>query len=239
MDDLYIISGNFEAVLVMRKKTMSVRLDLGDLAGIGLQHILIGEAHAHMGQYEAAEEEGRKALVVIQGKDYHYENAFGRWVLGMTLIADNRPDEATTLFQSSLETNQDTARYDGAGSSYAGLALAALKSGKNETAQEYLCHSLSYLLAYKHLFWMFYALATGCLLLIQQGAYLPAYRTYIKLSSYDFVANSKWFLDVFGLEIEKNAMTLSQEERLEAQKQAESLTPREIAQSLYELINNE
>jgi hypothetical protein len=44
---------------------MRVRRDLGAIAGIGVQHTLMGEAYEQMDEYEQAEREGRKALEVL------------------------------------------------------------------------------------------------------------------------------------------------------------------------------
>ena len=74
------------------------------------------------------------------------------------------------------------------------------------------------------LFWMFYALAAACLRLIQRGESYRAFEIYIMLSGYDFVANSKWFPDVFGLQIEKVAQKLHYKELEDAQNSPVSFT---------------
>jgi len=164
MDDLYIISGWFEVALVTRQKMMKIYQNLGDIVGIGYQHTQIGEAYYHLGNYEEAEREGRRALDVLRDKDYPYEQAYARWQLGMTLLSRNQAEEASLFFQNCVQAYSDGNRRDGLGSAYAGLARAKFAMEAYDQAWVDALTSIRYLTEYRHIFWMFYALATTALL---------------------------------------------------------------------------
>jgi tetratricopeptide (TPR) repeat protein len=238
MDDLYIINGWFEVALVTRQKTMQLFQNLGDIAGIGLQHTQLGEAYYHLGDYENAEREGRQSLEVLQDRDYPFEQAFSRWQLGMTLLAQQRYDEARQLLLECINLSSEGSRRDGVGSAYAGMARAEFALRSYDQAWEYALSAIEILLEYRHLFWMFYALATLALLLGHQGQDEQAIEVYSLLSRYDFVANSKWFEDVFGNEIEGITANLAPDNVQAAQERAQSLDVWETAQKLLDSHQN-
>jgi tetratricopeptide (TPR) repeat protein len=224
MDDLYIIEGCFDLALVTRQKMMQQYQKLGDLAGIGLQHTQLGEAYYHLGDYENAEIQSRQALVVLEDRDYPFEQAFARYQLGMILLVRDQAAEASELFQDLIQAYQDYRRQDGVGSAYAGLALALYKLGDFKTAWEYAITALKLLSEYQHFFWLFYALGTTALLLAQRKEEIQAFEVYCMISRYNFVANSKWFQDVFGKYINENlAYSLPVEVVEEVRERAESM----------------
>lgn len=223
MDDLYILEGWFDVALVTRQKMMQQHQKLGDLAGIGLQHTQLGETYYHLGDYQNAEAQSRQALAVLEDRVYPFEQAFARWQLGMTLLARDQAEEAHQLFQVCIQAYADSGQQNGVGSAYAGLARAEFALGDYDQAWEHTLLAIKLLSEFRHLFWMFYALSTATLLLAHQGKYERAIEIYSLILGYNFVANSKWFEDIFGVYIEAIAADLSAEVVQAAQERAQSL----------------
>ena len=223
MDDLYIIGGWFEIVLVTRQKMMQQYQKLGDIAGIGQQYTQVGEAYYHLGDYENAEAQCRQALVVLEDREYPFEQAYARWQLGMTLLVRDQAEEACQLFQDCLQSNLDSRRQDGVGGAYAGLALAEYMLEDHDQAWEHTQTALKLLSEFQHFFWMFYALGTAALLLAHQKQEIRAIEVYSLIARYDFVANSKWFEDVFGRYLETVAGNLPEEDVEAARMRAQSM----------------
>jgi len=234
MDDLYIISGWFEVALVTRQKMMKLHQNLGDTAGIGWQYAQLGEAYYHLGDYENAERDGRRALAVLQNKIYPNEQAYARWQLGMTLLGAGQAEAARGFFQECVEVYKDGNRKDGIGSAYAGLARADFALAAYDQAWEHALASIRYLAEFRHIFWMFYALATVALLLAHEGLIERGIEVYSLISRYDFVANSRWFEDVFGHFIDSASAELAPEKLRAARERAQSLDVWETAQELLD-----
>jgi tetratricopeptide (TPR) repeat protein len=183
----------------------------------------LGEAYYHLGDYENAEAQSRQALVVLEDRVYPFEQAFARWQLGLTLLARDRAEEAAQLFQDCIQSYADYRRQDGVGSAYAGLAIVEFVQGKYGKAWEHTLTALKLLAEFKHFFWMLYALATLALLLAHRGQEIRALEIYNLISRYNFVANSKWFDDVFGRRLETVAKNLPDDKVEMAQEQAQSM----------------
>jgi len=235
MDDLDIINGWFEVALVVRQKMMKLYQNIGDVAGIGAQHTQLGEAYYHLGDYENAERQSRRSLEVLADKDYPFEQSFSRWQLGMTLLVRNRAEEARQLFLDCISACAESGRQDGLGGAYAGLARADFALGDYDQAWENARMAIKLLGEFRHFFWMFYALATAALLLAYQGDHERAIEIYSLISRFDFVANSKWFEDVFGQQITTLSAALPQEKRQAAQEKAQTL---EVWQTAEDLLNS-
>jgi len=234
MDDIYILEGWYEVALVTRQKMMQQYQKLGDLAGIGSQHTQLGEAYYHLGDYENAEAQTREALAVLEGRVYPFEQNFARWQLGMTLLALDQAEEAYNNFQICIQSYKDYQRQDGAGSAYAGLARSEFALENYDQAWEHTLLSVRLLTEFQHFFWMFYALATTALLLAHRKREIQAIEIYSLISRYAFVANSKWFEDVFGQRIKAIADRLPAKQAKAARQRAQSMEVWETAKKLLE-----
>jgi predicted ATPase len=223
MDDVYILEGWYDVALVTRQKMMQQYQKLGDPAGIGSQYTQLGEAYYHLGDYENAEAQTREALTVLEGRVYPFEQNFAHWQLGMTLLALDQPEEAAQHFQTCIHSYKDYQRQDGVGSAYAGWARAEFAQGDFVQAWEHALTAVKLLSEYQHFFWMFYALAAMTLLLAHRGDEIRAIEVYSLIERYNFVANSKWFKDVYGQYIEGVADKLPAKKVDEARLQAQSL----------------
>ena len=148
----------------------------------------------------------------------------------MTLLARDQAEEACQLFQICLQSYSDFRRQDGVGSAYAGLALAEFMLGAFDQAWQHNLTALKLLSKFPHFFWMFYALATAALLLTHRGREIQAIEVYSLISRYNFVANSKWFDDVFGHHLEAIANNLPADDVDSARIQANSM-------DVWEMVN--
>jgi hypothetical protein len=79
---------------------------------------------------------------------------------------------------------------------------------------------------------MFYALATTALSLANRGREIQAIEVFSLISRYNFVANSKWFEDVFGLHLDAVASNLPAYDVDSARIRANSMDMWEIVNEL-------
>ena len=151
----------------------------------------------------------------------------------MTLLARDQAKAAAQLFQNCLRFYTDYRRQDGVGSAYAGLALAEYLLGNFDQAWVHTHTALQVLSEFRHFFWLFYALATLALLLATRGQEIQAIEIYSLIARYNFVANSKWFEDVFGHHLETVAKNLPEDEVEAAQTRATVL---DVWETVNELL---
>jgi len=234
MDDQYILDGYFEEALVTRQEMMQRYQKLGELAGIGYQHTQLGEAYYHLGDYKNAEDQSRQAITVLEDRVYPFEQAFSRWQLGMTLLAREQAEEASLLFQTCIKSYGDFRRHDGVGSSYAGLARAEYSLGAYDQAWEHTLTALKLLSKYRHFFWMFYALGIMALMLAHRDQKIRSIEVYNMIFRYNFVANSKWFEDVYGRHLKAVADSMPKENVEAARIRAQSMDVWETVNTLLE-----
>jgi hypothetical protein len=93
------------------------------------------------------------------------------------------------------------------------------------------------LLSGRHYFWLLEAMAAAAAVLAEQGEAERAVEIYALLNRHEFVANARWFVDVFGQVVEKAAADLPPDTVLTAKARGEALDLWQAAKELLAEYN--
>jgi tetratricopeptide (TPR) repeat protein len=186
----------------------------------------LGLVEAHLGQYEKARETGRRVRAL---------GGNAAWVLalqGIAALGAGKAEEAWKL----LEEGAALHRKNGGGDHHSlGLycgGYAARRAGYPDQARRYLCRCLQVAAEIKSLWMLLYALPGVAALLVDQGEVEQAVEVYALAVRYPFVANSRWFEDVAGVDVAAAAEALPPEVVRAAQARGRAADPWAVAADL-------
>jgi DNA-binding SARP family transcriptional activator/predicted ATPase len=228
------INGRFAELLDLRKQQLVDAKERRDRGAIADLNMLIGETCHMLGQYEQAEAYGRLAVELEHEIGFEFDVAWARWFLGLTLLGVGKVAEARGVFQECLLVFRDVGKIGYVRRALAGLSRAEFALGNRAKAWKHALHSLESSEEAPEFISLLYTLAAMALLLVDAGEMERAVELYSLVSRYDFVANSRWFEDVFGRYIEAAAATLSPEAEMDARARGAALDPWQVAKALLE-----
>jgi tetratricopeptide (TPR) repeat protein len=129
-------------------------------------------------------------------------------LLGDLSLAESSYIEAQAAFAASVRITREQGPYFRAGVAPAGLSYAACRLGQLPQARQYLAEALTSTLPFKADVPAVYALSGVALYLAATGDTVRAIEVWTLARRHPFVANSKWFEDVVGRELEALAASL-------------------------------
>jgi DNA-binding SARP family transcriptional activator len=197
LEQIANINGRFDEVLELRHKRLQVLENLGDQFRIAELYMLFGEAYHHIGDYAVAEIKGRKGFKFLNQSGSKYHQAWARWFLGLTLIAQQEYEQAYQLLYQSAEINREMESRAHLSSTLAALVRVELANGNIQTAESFLVEGFHTALLSSEPFMMLYVLASAALFFAHRGESTKAIEIYSLVNSWQFVANSQWFADVY------------------------------------------
>jgi predicted ATPase/DNA-binding SARP family transcriptional activator len=194
-DPILSTNGRYEELLEVREKKLAYALERGDRQAAGIYQAEVGETLCHLGNYPAAGDRFRKALVNIQsGIPYQY--AFRLCCYGELLLVQDKISESYELFKESLKGMKIGEKW-GQGRALAGLSIAAFMLGDREKAWEIVQQALGYHHeAHTHYFTHF-SLGAYAYIISQNGDSLTGLKIYAILEQQLFVRDSRWFIDLY------------------------------------------
>jgi hypothetical protein len=134
-------------------------------------------------------------------------------LLGDLALVTSSYVEAQEAFTESVKISREASgTYYRVGVAPAGLGYTASRLGQFSQARRHLAEALVSALAFKAYLPAVYALPGVALLLAATGAIARAVEVWALAKCHPFVANSKWFEDVVGRELEALAASLPPEE---------------------------
>ncbi|MEJ2601085.1 MAG: tetratricopeptide repeat protein, partial [Anaerolineales bacterium] len=208
LDHIFTVNGMFPELLELRNHQLYLWEAIGDRSNAGFAQALIGESYHMLGDYEAAERFGRRALITLKDNDVGHKTAFSHWFLGLTLLSLTKYSEARDYFMDSKAIYQRKGFKPGVGCTLATLGRAEIGLGNPIGAWEYAREALALLVEFPVFLWVLYAVSTIAFLFVDKGEVLKAIELYALVSKQPFVANSIWFEDVYGRHIETAAANL-------------------------------
>ena len=212
---LFSFRGKFSENLVLKKRELAIYQDLGDRCMTGIAHAELAECSYHLGKYEEAEAQIRTGMDLLKDRVKH-EYALRHRYLGDILLAQGKRFEAIESYQFSLRYFQRVGEKAWTFNALSGLSRAELALGDRVRAWE---HAIQALRLYREGnvldFFVYQSLGVFALLLADQGEIKRALGLYGKALSQPNLANSRWFADLYGKEIEKAASSLTCEEQSE------------------------
>jgi DNA-binding SARP family transcriptional activator len=197
LEQIANIYGRFDEVLELRHKHLRVLENLGDQFGIAELYMLFGEAYHHIGDYAVAEIKGRKGFEYLSERGSTYYQAWSRWFLGLTMIAQEDYQQAENLLSQAITINRDTNNQAHFAGNVAAVMRVDIAKDDLESASNLLIEGLNGALIASEPFMMLYLLASAALLVAKLDDHKKALDIYSLVHSWEFVANSQWFTDVY------------------------------------------
>ena len=208
-EELALIQGRFPDLVELREQRLAMAEELGSTYGIGLCQMLLSEAYHTVGRYQDALAMGERAAATQEKRIEHHGRGWLSWIVGLALLAVERPDEALHRFESSLTNFRAISAESWFASSYLGLARASLERGDIAAAGSYHCQAMDWLLRHPNPYWLAYCFGNEALLRLHAGDAAGAAEIYARAEAFPFVANSVWFRDVYGARVHEAARGLS------------------------------
>jgi tetratricopeptide (TPR) repeat protein len=194
-DPILATNGRYDELLEIREKKLGYARERGDLQATGIYQAEIGETLCHLGNYPAAGDRFRKALVNIQG-GIPYQYAFRLCCFGELLLVQGQISESYKLFEESLKGMKIGEKW-GQGRALAGLSIAAFMMGDREKAREIIQQALGYHHEGHTHYFTHYSLGAYAYIISQIGDTLTGIKIYAMLEQQKFVQDSRWFIDLY------------------------------------------
>ena len=167
--------------------------------------IIIAATNAllNLGQYEPARQLVAGTLAVVREKGQRSHEGTLHQLYGDLALVGGSYGEALTAYHLSLEILQQIARLTVVWP-LSGLGQAAYRQGDLPQARKYIIAAMTSALNSKN-FFIVRALPTAALLLRDGGKIQHAIEAWSLAKSYPHIANSRWFADIAGRELDEMA----------------------------------
>ena len=226
-----LLSGQFDQAQSMLEHRLKDFDDLGEVTGSAHWRMLLGLVHLHLGNYEQARILSQRAVAL-------FEQTASRWLTGVTLSflacvalakvegpsdvgvppEERERGEVREAYKvaeqkawEAISISQGEDWLHGAATALSVLGLAARGMGRLGQAKYHLYESLQAASEIGVFQWAVIPLSAAAILAADGDESEWAVELYALASRYPYVANSRWFEDVFGRHIGAVAATLPPE----------------------------
>jgi tetratricopeptide (TPR) repeat protein len=223
--------GRFAEAQQLAEESLAICRELGHRGDEGWVQYCLCETLMHSGQYQSARRQAAGGLLTVKAIDDRNHEAALYGVLGQLALVASSYAEAQAAFAKNAEIYGEI-NYRLIDISLAGLGYTTCRLGQPQEARQHLTEALVSALALKTYGPTLLALPGVALLLAATGKGAHAIEIWALAKCHPFVANSKWFEDVAGRELDDLAATLPAEaaeaawergQRLELWQTAEAL----------------
>jgi DNA-binding SARP family transcriptional activator/predicted ATPase len=231
---LLLVQGKFEEAYALKQRELAVYQDSGDRRMIGIAHTEIGEILFHQGKYPEAENLIRKGMAFLQDRS-ETQLALRHRYLGDVLLAQGKNAEAREAYQVSCRFFQSVGEKGWILSALTGLSRAELALGNRAAAWEHARQALQiYTEIHLYTFFAYLSVAVMALLLADRGEIVRALELYSLVTRQGYLAQSRWFADLYGRFIEA-AANLPPEEIAAAKDRGQAL---DFSKTIDTLLTN-
>jgi tetratricopeptide (TPR) repeat protein len=232
------VQGKFEEAYALKQREWAIYQGIGDRRMIGIAHAEIGEMLYHQGKYPEAEDQIRRGMAYLQERS-EMQIALRQRYLGDVLLAQGKNAAAWEAYQASFLFFQAVNEKGWMLTALTGLSRAELALGERPEAWE---HALQALQIYREIrmytFFAYLALAEIALLLSERGEIVRALELCGLVTRQGYLAQSRWFADLFGRPIEAAAAGIPLEEQIAARQRGRGLDFAEtVERLLFEFSN--
>ena len=229
---LCLFRGKFRQAMSLTGESLAIFNDLGMRYWVARYSEFAGEANLHLGQYEQAQERLQLQLALARevGEKWGIATFLSR--LGWVALAEEKYAESRQLLRESIGIFRAVGGR-GLVSTLACLGRVVLNLGNQAEARQYLAEALRVATEIRFFGNRLLILAGVALLLAERGEKEWAVELYALASRYPYVANSRWFEDVFGRRIGTIAATLPPEVVTAAQERGRA---RDLGATAEELL---
>jgi len=192
--------GRFARACSLLEESLAIFTDLG--FRYSLEVAMVGVAEVHLGRYDRARALAQRGLDISRETDFRRGRGFSLIVLGELALAKEAYPEAHELLQESVAVYREINQREKLSWALADLGRSALGLGDTHRAQRHLYQALQTATQIRAFVPTVLALSAIALFLTEQGQKERAVELYALISRYPLVANSRWFEDTVGQQIE-------------------------------------
>jgi tetratricopeptide (TPR) repeat protein len=225
-----LLRGKFEEARQLASESLALCQDLGYRRIEDWVSHTLGETLLHIGQYQQAKQQADHSLTLVTEKRPSRNQRLDCLLGDLALVASSYV-EAQAAFAESAHISREEGD-NRVGLALAGQGYAACRLGQWPQARQHLADALTSTLALKTYMPAVYALPGVALLLAATGAGTRAIEIWTLAKCHPFVANSRWFADVAGRELEAVAASLPPEVAEAARERGRTLDLWETAEAL-------
>jgi hypothetical protein len=199
----------------------------------------VGLGLSHSGKYAEAITRVLKRTPLAQELCARREIAMANVILGMAHLGLRDFKQACDLALKSIKQYREMNQQEELALGLTVLLYTQLNLGQSKQAVLHICETLQIGMDIRGVFPVLYVLFAAALLLIEHGYVEKALEIAALAKRYPFVANSCWFEDVAGREIDAVAKTLPPEVVAAAQERGMKRDIWQTATELLEVFNEE
>jgi tetratricopeptide (TPR) repeat protein len=227
-----VFQGRFDEGGEWGEKSLHLSLEHGEPMGEGFARRAIGWAHLHRGQYEQAQEELTRSLALVRAVNNPYVEISVHCFLGYVALVNLDYDEAQAALEEGYRLNQAIQVDAYTFLALSGLGISICFRGDLEQSRRHFRQLLTEGLRRKDFLYLLFALPGLALYLARRGEEERATTVWAQAQCYPLVANSKWYEDVVGRELEAVAASLPPEVAEAARERGRTLDLWETAEAL-------
>jgi len=222
--------GEFSQARSLLEKSLALFDDMG--FRYSLEVAMVGAAEMHLGRYEQAHALAQRGLDISRETGFGRGCGFSLILLGELALVSKDYAAARSSLRESVALYREIGQREKLSRAYADLGRAALGLGDTHQAQRHLRQALQTATQIQAFLPTILALVVTALLLAERGERERAVELYALASRYLYVANSRWFEDMVGKQIEAIAATLPPEVVVAAQARGRARDPGATAAEL-------
>jgi tetratricopeptide (TPR) repeat protein len=226
--------GKFEEAQQLAREGLVIAQDLGQLASEAFARRAVCAMLIHTGQYQQARQQVAGMLPLLEEMGLRPLEASLYDALGFLALSESSYVEAQSVFAKSASILRETWQHI-VMIPLTGLGYAACRLGQLPEARRYFAEALTGALAFGSYIPAVFALSGVALLLATSGKAARAVdEVWALCQRHPYVANSKWFADVAGRELEALTASLPLEVAEAAKERGRSLDLWETAEALLD-----
>ena len=210
---LLLVQGKFEECLSVKQHELLIVKDLGDPLLIGTVDAEIGEVLYHQGKFDEAEVMLCKGMELIKSQR-EGEYIFRLSYLANVFLAQGKFEQALQAFQTCYQFFRSVDEKGWMFTTLTGLSRTEFALGDRSNAW---LHATQAIQLYSEIqlfsFFVYLTLANIALLLVERGEILKGLELYYFTTQQGYLAQSRWFADLFGRFFEDASAGVSMEEQ--------------------------
>lgn len=206
-----IFQGRFDEGMEWGQKGLHLSLEHSEQMGEGVTRLAIGWSHLHLGQYEQAQQELTRSLALVKAVSSRYNEISVLCTLGYVALATLSYDKAQTVFEEGYRLNGTNKFNPYTYNALSGLGFSACFRDDLDQSRRHFIELLTEGLRRKDFLYLIFALPGLALYLARRGEAERATTVWALAQGYPLVANSKWYEDVVGRELDALAASLPPE----------------------------
>jgi tetratricopeptide (TPR) repeat protein len=191
--------GWFEDGLALMESSANVFEDMGNEWALDILRPFLAETLVHLGRYDEANENAHAGWESAGRYKVHWVIGFSRFGAGMAALAAGADEVALDHFHQAVGEFEIVRHPENRAWVLGPLGLAALRSGDLDLGRQWIVDALRVGVDLGAFLPVLYALPATALLLAHEGDAERARQVYACAARYGFVANSRWFHDVFAV----------------------------------------